>query len=69
MDLSNWLERRSTGLEWVNDNEHEHDKTNKITCAPSEDSGQPGHQTDWITKDPRFLQADSGLIRLAECPG
>ena len=24
--------------------EPQHDKTNKMTCAPSEDSDQPGHQ-------------------------
>ena len=25
------------------ENESPHDKTNKVTCAPSEDSDQPGH--------------------------
>ena len=44
-------------------NELEHDKTNKMTCVPSEDSDQPGHLpslmcTLRITKDPRFLYAD-----------
>ena len=40
-----------------------HDKTNKMTCAPSEDSDQPGHSPSlyahWVAKDPRFLHADS----------
>ena len=27
-----------------NKNEPQHDKTNKMTCAPSEDSDQPGHR-------------------------
>ena len=43
------------------------DKTNKMTCAPSEDSDQPGHLpslirvfacTQWVAKDPKFLHAD-----------
>ena len=45
-----------------------HDKTNKMTCAPSEDSDQPGHAPSLTrvfsvcfkgTKDPALLQADS----------
>ena len=45
-----------------------HDKTNKIACAPSEDSDQPGHPPSLIrvfavrsviAKDPSFLHADS----------
>ena len=44
-----------------------HDKTNKMACAPSEDSDQPGHPPSrislhcayWVGKDPSFLQADS----------
>ena len=32
-----------------------HDKTNKMTCAPSEDSDQP----QCIVKEPRFLHSDS----------
>ena len=54
--------------------EPQHDKTNKMTRAPSEDSDQPGHPptawtstqsdqselcTQWVTKDPRFLHVDS----------
>ena len=45
------------------------DKTNKMACAPSEDSDQPGHPlslnqeswlcTHWVAKGPRFLHADS----------
>ena len=46
------------------------DKTNKLACAPSEDSDQPGYPPSLIrvytvrlmgTKDPTFLLADSGL--------
>ena len=41
-----------------------HDKTNKMACAPSEDSDQSGHQgsslcNQWVAKDPSFLYADS----------
>ena len=46
-----------------------HDKTNKITCAPGEDSDQPGRPPSLIrvfatcaqlvANDPRFLHADS----------
>ena len=38
----------------------QHDKTNKMTCALSEDSDQPGHPlcTQWVAKDPRFPHAD-----------
>ena len=47
--------------------EQPHDKTNKMTCAPIEDSDQPGHSpslisslcVQWVAKDPRFLHADS----------
>ena len=44
-----------------------HDKTNKIACAPSEDSDQPGHPPSliqsslhalWVAKFPSFLYAD-----------
>ena len=44
-----------------------HDKTNKMACAPSEDSDQPGHPpslikvfacAQWVAKDPSFLHAD-----------
>ena len=45
-----------------------HDKTNKINCAPSGDSGQPGHPPSlisifvgpfWLAKDPVLLRAGS----------
>ena len=39
-----------------------HDKTNKMACAPSEDSGQSGHSSlsaQWVAKDPSFIHADS----------
>ena len=44
-----------------------HDKTNKMACAPSEDSDQPGHPPSlirifavrsWVTQNPSFLHAD-----------
>ena len=40
-----------------------HDKTNKMTCAPSEDADQPGWSeslqcAQWVAKDPSFLHAD-----------
>ena len=48
-------------------NEPTHDKTNKMACAPSEDSGQPVHPPSLIRvfavrsvgKDTSFLHADS----------
>ena len=40
---------------WITSNESPHDKTNKMACAPSEDSGQPGHPPS--------------LIRVFGCPG
>ena len=40
--------------------EPQHYKTNKMTCAPSEDSDQPGHQpSQWVAEDPMFLHANS----------
>ena len=47
--------------------EPQHDKTNNMVCAPSEDSDQPGHPpslirvlacAQWVAKDPSFLRAD-----------
>ena len=49
-------------------NEPPRDITNKMACAPSEDSDQPGHPpslirsslcAEWVAKDPSFLHADS----------
>ena len=43
-------------------NEPQHDKTNKMTCAPSEDSDQPDQSSlyaHWVAKDPMFIHADS----------
>ena len=40
--------------------EPQHYKTNKMTCAPREDSDQPGHPpSQWVAEDPIFLHADS----------
>ena len=48
--------------------EPQHYKTNKMTCAPSEDSDQPGHPpSQWVAEDPVFLHAKT-LIRLGGCP-
>ena len=56
-----------------------HDKTNKMTCAPSEDSDQSGHlpslirvfavrmEKAWVLSYP--LSAQRRLIRLGGCPG
>ena len=56
-----------------------HDKTNKMICAPSEDSDQPGHplslirvsavrlKQNWVLSYP--LSAQRRLIRLGGCPG
>ena len=56
-----------------------HDKTNKVACAPSEDSDQPGHppilirvftirmKKPWVLSYP--LSAQRSLIRLGGCPG
>ena len=32
-----------TGVDCIMEYEQAHDKTNKMACAPSEDSDQPGH--------------------------
>ena len=43
-----------------------HDKTNKLICAPSENSNPTGHPpslislcAQWVSRDPAFLQADN----------
>ena len=50
------------------ENELHRDKTNKMACAPSENSDQPGHRPGWsesslcaqlVAKDPMFHHADS----------
>ena len=55
-------------VNWMSPLEPLHDKTNKITCAPSEDSDHLGHPhsvirsslfAKWVAKDPSFLLADS----------
>ena len=60
-------------------NEPPHDKTNKMACAPSEDSDQPGHppslirvfavrmKKSWVLSYP--LSTAKTLIRLGGCPG
>ena len=49
-------------------NEPPQDKTNIMTCSPSEDSDQPVHSpsltrvfacAQWVANDPSFLHADS----------
>ena len=40
--------------------EPQHYKTNKMTCAPSEEPDQPGYPpSQWVAEDPMFLHADS----------
>ena len=54
-----------------------HDKTSKMTFAPSEDSDQPSESskcTQWVAEDPKILFADAQadlktLIRWGGCPG
>ena len=43
------VERRARKDDKRNTNEPHHDKTNKMICAPSEDSDQPGHPPSLIT--------------------
>ena len=60
-------------------NEPSHDKTNKMTCAPSEDSDQPGHPPSLISlRCPHeeslgpyrpIARTAKTLIRLGVCPG
>ena len=48
----------------------QHDKTNKMTCAPSPVWSESSLCAHWIAKDPRFLHVESNtLIRLGACPG
>ena len=59
--------------------EQPHDKTNKMACAPSEDSDQPGHLPSLIRVFPVCmkkvqilsypLSTQQRLIRLGGCPG
>ena len=66
-------------IRWSFINKPQHDKTNKMACAPSEDSDQPGHPPSMIRvfavrmKKPRVLSypfsAQRRLIRLGGCPG
>ena len=53
-----------------------HDKTNKMTCAPSEDSDQPGHPPSLISPHEESLGPElptertaKTLFRLGGCPG
>ena len=56
-----------------------HDKTNKMACAPSEDSDQPGHPPSLISLhcalngllriQAFFIRTAKSLIRLGGCPG
>ena len=55
-----------------------HDKTNKVACASSEDSDQPGHPPSLIrvfavrsvgSKGPKVSWTVKTLIRLGGCPG
>ena len=44
LDILMWL---NNGVEY-NTNEPQHDKTNKMTCAPMKDSDQPGYPSSLI---------------------
>ena len=59
-------------------NQFAHDKTNKMTCAPSEDSDQSGHAPSLISihyalygelRTRFFMWTVKTLIRLGGCPG
>ena len=58
-----WTEKHSqTMIIWAASRQ-----TNKMACAPSEDSDQPGQ---WVAKDSSFLMRTAKpLIRLGGCPG
>ena len=53
-------------------NEPEHDKTNKMACAPSEDSYQSRHQSlycalnGWLGTQGFFVRIAKALIRLGD---
>ena len=51
--------------------EPQHYKINKMTCAPSEDSDQPGHPpSQWeLRTQCVFMRTAKSLIRLGGCPG
>ena len=63
---------------YTHTNEPPHDKTNKMACAPNEDSDQPGHQPSLISLrcpheeslDPELPveRTAKTLIRLGGCP-
>ena len=44
-----WYDRNTDENDVKLPNEPPHDKTNKMTCAPSEDSDQPGHLPSLIS--------------------
>ena len=66
---------------WIASTQYEppRDKTNKITCAPSEDSDQPGHPPSLIRVfavrsmgsqgQALFMRTAKTLIKLCRCPG
>ena len=54
----------------VRTNESPHDKTNKMTCAPSEDSDQPGHPPILIShRCPHEESLDLGPAQLLQTIG
>ena len=71
--------KRSKESSRQNPYEPHHDKTNKVACAPSEDSDQPGHlpslikvftvrmKKAWVLSYP--LSTQLRLIRLGGCAG
>ena len=46
--MKTWMFTQKTTFALYSYNEPPHDKTNKMTCAPSEDSDQPGHPPSLI---------------------
>ena len=60
----------------MNTYEPPHDKTNKVTCAPSElrsswasaQSDQSSLCAQWVAKNPSFLQVDSETDQTGQMP-
>ena len=71
--------KKQTKVTLISKNEPPHDKTNKMACAPSDNSDHPGHPPSliWVfavhsmgSKEPKLPSwGQRRLIRLGGCPG
>ena len=70
--------KTNTELSKLMSNEPPHDKTNKMACAPGEDSDKPGPSPSLIrafavrsmdSTQALFMRTAKTLIRLGVCPG